>query len=117
VGGLGGGWTYYFKGVCYYPDSHKLLAVIASVHHERICETLNDWTLGFAETLNGIAASGVRDVDGGTDLDVVATAEKHALASKSSRNDVKPLWSPPRPGNRAPPTLLEPEHPTLPHAA
>ena len=53
-------------------DSHELLAVVAAVHHEGICETLDDGAVGLPEALDGIAAGGVRDVDGGADLDVVA---------------------------------------------
>lgn len=53
-------------------DSHELLAVVATVHHEGVGETLNDGAVGLAETLDGIATSGVGEVDGRTDLDVVA---------------------------------------------
>jgi len=40
-------------------DSHQLLSVVAAVHHERVCETLDDGALSFPEALDGIAASGV----------------------------------------------------------
>ena len=53
-------------------DSHELLAVVAAVHHERVGETLNDGAVGLAEPLGGIATGGVREVDRGADLDVVA---------------------------------------------
>lgn len=52
-------------------DSHELLSVVASVHHQGVGETLNDGALGLAETLGGEATSGVGQVDGGLDLDVV----------------------------------------------
>lgn len=51
---------------------HELLAVVAAVHHERVGQTLNDGALSLAETLGGVAASGVREVDGVTNLNVVA---------------------------------------------
>ena len=63
--------TYDFKGVSYHPDSHELFAVVAAVHHEGVCKSFDDWTLCFAETLNGIAASRVGDVDRSADLDIV----------------------------------------------
>lgn len=53
-------------------DGHELLAVVATVHHDRVGETLNDRALSLAEALGGISASGVREVDGGADLNVVA---------------------------------------------
>jgi hypothetical protein len=52
-------------------DSHKLLAVVATVHHERIGETLDDGALGFAEALRGISTGRVGDVDGSANLDVI----------------------------------------------
>ena len=53
-------------------DSHELLSVVAAVHHERVGETLNDGALGLAESLLGVTTSRVGEVDGLTDLDVVA---------------------------------------------
>lgn len=64
--------SYDLKGVSDNADSHELLAVVATVHHEGVGETLNDGAVGLAETLDGIATSGVGEVDGRTDLDVVA---------------------------------------------
>ena len=52
--------------------SHKLLSVVAAVHHEGVGETLDDGALRLSEPLDGISASRVRDVDGGSDLDVIA---------------------------------------------
>ena len=52
---------------------HKLLAVISTIHHQRICEPFNYGAIRFTEALYRIAASGVRDVDGGADLDVIST--------------------------------------------
>lgn len=53
-------------------DGHDLLSVVSAVHHERIGETLNDGALGFPESLSSISASGVRNVDRLSDLDVIA---------------------------------------------
>jgi hypothetical protein len=53
-------------------DSHKLLSVVAAVHHQRVGETLNDGAVGLAEALDGIPTSGVRNVDRRPDLDVVS---------------------------------------------
>lgn len=53
-------------------DSHELLSVVAAVHHDGVGETLDDGALRLAEALGGVAASGVREVDRGADLDVVA---------------------------------------------
>jgi hypothetical protein len=53
-------------------NGHQLLAVVATVHHERICQALDDGALGFAESLRGISTGGVGDVDRGADLNVVA---------------------------------------------
>lgn len=52
-------------------DSHELFTVVAAVHHERVGEALDDRALGLSESLDGISASRVRDVDGGSDLDVI----------------------------------------------
>jgi hypothetical protein len=52
-------------------DGHELFTVVATVHHEGVGETLDDWALGLSESLDSISASGVRDVDGCSDLDVI----------------------------------------------
>ena len=57
-------------------DGHELLAVVAAVHHQRVCKAFDYGTLGFAEPLHGVAAGGVRDVYGGADLYVVAVMEE-----------------------------------------
>ena len=64
--------THNLEGVGNDADSQQLLAAVTAVHHERVGQTLNDGALGLAETLDGIATSGVREVDGRADLDVVA---------------------------------------------
>ena len=56
-------------------DSHELFAIVPAVHHERVGETLDDGAVGFPKALDGIAASGVGDVDWGADLDVIAVGE------------------------------------------
>lgn len=60
-------------------DSHELLSVVAAVHHQRVGETLDDGALGLPEALDGITTSGMRDVDGRADLNVIA-ARKMKLA-------------------------------------
>ena len=83
-------------------DSHQLLAIVAAVHHQRVGEALDDGALGFAEALAGVAASGVRDVDGGADLDVIAGGEEVAVSSV--------LWrSPSRPPRTHVPSYRPPE--------
>ena len=64
--------THDLEGVGNDADGHELFAVVSAVHHERVGEALNDRALGFSESLLGISASGVGDVDWGADLDVVA---------------------------------------------
>ena len=64
--------TYDLEGVGNDADSHELLSVVAAVHHERVGKTLNDGALGLAESLLGVTTSRVGEVDGLTDLDVVA---------------------------------------------
>ena len=53
-------------------DSHELFAVVATVHHHRVCQALDDGARGLAEALDGIASSGMGNVDRVADLDVVA---------------------------------------------
>ena len=45
------------------PDSHQFLAVVSSVHHQRVGDTLDDGALGLAETFGGIPTSTVGQVD------------------------------------------------------
>lgn len=53
-------------------DSHQLFTIITAIHHQGVCEALDDRTLGFPETLAGITTSRVGDVHRRADLDVVA---------------------------------------------
>lgn len=64
--------THDLEGVGDDADGHDLLSVVAAVHHEGVGETLNDGALGLAESLLGVTTSRVGEVDGLTDLDVVA---------------------------------------------
>ncbi len=64
--------SYDFKGMGDNPDGHELFAVVAAVHHERVRQPLDDWTLCFSESLDGVSTGGVGDVDWRADLDVVA---------------------------------------------
>ena len=66
------GSTYDLEGVGDNADSHKLLSVVATVHHQGVGETLDDWALCLSESLLGISTGGMGDVDWGADLDVIA---------------------------------------------
>lgn len=46
-------------------NSHslQLLSVVASVHHEGVGESLDDWALGLAEAFDSISSSGMWEVD------------------------------------------------------
>jgi len=52
--------------------SHELLSVVATVHHERVGETLDDWALCLSESLLCVTSGGVGDVDWCADLNVIA---------------------------------------------
>jgi len=52
-------------------NSHELFTVVAAIHHQRVCEALDDGALGFSETLASIATGRVGDIDGRADLNVV----------------------------------------------
>jgi hypothetical protein len=67
--------TYDFKGVCNDTHSHELFTIVATVHHKGVGETFDNGALGLAEALDGISSSGMGDVDGGSDLDVIAVVE------------------------------------------
>jgi hypothetical protein len=41
------------------PNSHQLLSVVTSVHHEGVCDTLNNGALSLTETLSSITSSTV----------------------------------------------------------
>ena len=67
--------TYNLKSMCNDSDGHELLAVIASVHHHRVCQALNDWALRFSKPLDSISTSGVRCVDGCSDLYIITAVD------------------------------------------
>lgn len=56
-------------------DSHQLLAVVATVHHERVDQTLNDGGLGLLEGLVLVAASSVGGVDRVAESNVVGQGD------------------------------------------
>lgn len=60
-------------------DSHELLAVVATIHHQRVREALDDRAVGLAEALNGITTCGVRDVDWRAYLDVVTVGQVESV--------------------------------------
>ena len=75
-----GGKTNDLKGVIDDPDGHQLLAIVAPIHHQGVCQALDDGALGFAETFHGVAAGGVGDVDWGADLDIISVQKFQMLA-------------------------------------
>ena len=64
-------------------DSHELLAIVSTIHHERVGETLDDGAIRFAKTLDCISAGGMRDVDWRANLDVIAVG--YDLVSQTPR--------------------------------
>lgn len=56
-------------------DGQELLAVVATLHHERVDQALNDGHLSLLELLLGVAAGGVGEVDSMADLDVVGQGD------------------------------------------
>lgn len=67
-------------------DSHELLSVVATVHHQGVGETLDDWAVSLSESLLRISTGGVRDIDWCSDLDVIAVEKYLALVLCSSYN-------------------------------
>jgi len=53
-------------------DGHELFTVVSTIHHEGVGQAFYDRALCFSESLLGVSASGVGDVDWSADLDVVA---------------------------------------------
>ena len=72
--------TYNLEGMCHNAHSHKLLSVVATVHHQGVGQSLDDWACCLAKSFLGVAAGGVWDIDGRSDLDVVAVLRKVELA-------------------------------------
>jgi len=62
-------------------NSHKLLSVVAAVHHQRVGETLDDGALGLTETLGGVTSGGMRKVDWRPNLQVIATGYRKLSAN------------------------------------
>ena len=51
-----------FHGVLDNPDSHELLAIVSTVHHEGVGEPLNNGALCLPETLHRVPTSSVRNI-------------------------------------------------------
>ena len=73
--------TYDLERVCNNANSHKLLSIVTSVHHQGVGQALDDGALCLSESLLCISAGGVGDVDRSSDLDVIAV--KSALLAQS----------------------------------
>ena len=52
------------EGVLHDADGHQLLAVVASMHHQRRREALDDWALCFTETFHLVATGRMRQILG-----------------------------------------------------
>lgn len=66
------GSTYNLKRMCDDSDSHQLLSVIATVHHEGVGEAFDNWALRLSESLRRISTCAVGDIDWSADLDIIA---------------------------------------------
>ena len=73
--------TYDFESVCNDTHSHEFFTIVTTIHHEGVGEAFDDGALGLAESLDGISSSGMGDVDGRSDLDVVAVEVMLALCA------------------------------------
>lgn len=60
-----------FESVLDNANSHLLLSVVASVHHERAYYSLDNWHLRFSELLRGVSSGSVRQEHWRSDLNVV----------------------------------------------
>ena len=68
-------------------DGQELLAVVTTLHHERVDQSLDDGHLGLLELLLGVAAGGVGDVDGMADLNVVGKGDVLDLNTEKVNTD------------------------------
>ena len=78
--------TYDFEGMSHYSDCHQLLAVVSAIHHERVGQSLDDWTLCLSESFCSISACGVGDVDGLSDLNVVTKEWQVSILLRGTRS-------------------------------
>jgi len=46
------------------PHGHEFLAIVSTVHHERVGKPLNNGALGLPEPLHRVPTSGVRNIGG-----------------------------------------------------
>lgn len=46
------------------PNSHEFLAIVSTVHHERVGKPLNNGALGLPEPLDRVPTSSVRNIGG-----------------------------------------------------
>jgi hypothetical protein len=60
-----------FKSVLDNAHGHQLLAVVASMSHQRVGQTLCDWAKGFTEALGLITTGSVWEIDRISDFDVI----------------------------------------------
>jgi hypothetical protein len=50
------------ESVFHNTNGHQLLTVVASFHHERVCQTLDNWALSLTETLGCETSGRVRKI-------------------------------------------------------
>ena len=70
-------------------NSHELLSVVSAVHHERVGQSLNDGAVGLSESLGGISASGVGDIDGvsqGNVVTITNSLHQQLVVSRCRKN-------------------------------
>jgi hypothetical protein len=72
-------------------DSHKLLSVVTTVHHEGVGETLDDWALCLSKSLLCVSTGRVGDVDWGSDLDIITAIVRPSFLSHSIDPYVKEI--------------------------
>ncbi len=82
------------KGVFDNADGQQFLAVVASVHHHGVSDTLHDGTLSLTETLGCVSAAGMREVFGIFLLhgNVILTKERNTCSFAQTHSIATDIW-------------------------